>query len=291
MRRQKGNLAMVIDDYNHALEKRDYHKLLRRHGFEQGGIVTVRPHYEHYRGIAGFVQQSQPNTASVPKVLRQFMVPSSPTNALVSIDLAQADWNWLQALTLAPSMIAASKSGDVYRYVGSRLDLEGISLERQGLKRFVNSINYGRTASGLQREWNHRGYSYDAKAAIRAYRGMFPELAGFMTDVTKSRYPFVVDRFERHLNVGLTESQKAALPAQSGVAAFMKAFMVGVFEQRPSWIPVDMIRDMAIFEIPQSDVDKAESVAFAALDSAKATFEITKAFEGQSALHTQIIGG
>lgn len=224
MRRQKGDLAMAIDDYTHAIEKCDYHEMLRRYGVERGGILMVRLHYDHYRGIAGFVQQSQPNTASVPKVLRQFMVPSNPTDVLVSVDLAQADWNWLQALTLAPSMIAASESGDVYRYVGNRLEMEDISLERQDLKRFVNSLNYGRTAFGLQREWNHLGYKYDAKVAIQAYRSMFPELSGFMRDVTRSRYPFVVDWFERHLDVDLTNSQKAALPAQSGVAAFMKSF-------------------------------------------------------------------
>jgi|GEM_PF-4650125 len=287
--KSSGDFSLAVGDYLHAVNKRDAHKSLRRYGEEsQSGILSVKPRYEHYAGMAGFIQQSHPNTASVPKALREYMVPADNRNMIVSVDLAQADWNWLQALTLSPSMEAASQSGDVYGFVGNYLANNGIDLTRQDVKKFVNSLNYGRTIQGLQREWDHIGYDYDAVEAVGLYRQAFPELAAFMRDVSRSRRPFLVDRFRTGISVPLRASQRAALPAQSGVAAFIKSYMVGIFAINPTWIACDCIRDMVIFETPSMSKTEVTNVAFRALDMAKKQYGINNAFEGNNALHVHI---
>lgn len=288
----KDDFMVDVNNYMHAISKRDFHLRLKRYGkLSPPGIVSVLPRYDHYHGLAGFIQQSLPNTASVPKLLRNFMVPSNENFILVTIDLAQADWNWLQALTLAPSMKIASDTHDVYAYIGKRLSANDIVLPRQDVKKFVNSLNYGRKVKGLQREWDIIGYKYDAAKAIELYQEMFPELAVFMRDISRTKWPFVIDRYRRDIDIPLKPPQRAALPAQSGVAAFIKAYMVGIWKLQPSWIPVDVIRDMVIYEIPKSDRAIINENAYTALKIAKAQFNITNAYEGMTALHIKTNGG
>jgi hypothetical protein len=287
------DVVVTIDDYIHLLDKRDYHlRLIDSAIANNGGVVDVKPQYDHFKGLAGFIQQSNPNTASMPKQMRNYLVPSSKDYVLVTVDLAQADWNWLQALTLSPSMEAASASGDVYSYIGKALEAVGINLDRQTLKQFTNSLNYGRTAAGLAAAWSKFGYETDeANKAVQVYQDLFPELAAFMQLVKQSRYPFLIDSFATYItDVDLKPTQKAALPAQSGVAAFMKVFMVAIHRQS-DWIPIDVIRDMVIYEVPMAQRQEVDRVMRNALESAKSNFGITNSFGGAEALHISFIGG
>lgn len=223
---------------------------------EVDGTVHIIGKHEAYANIPMQISTRAPNTQSIPKWCRNYLV--APTGRrFVALDIGSAEPRALAGVADDEKLRMAISEG-LYESVGnSLLEHTGIIIPRKIVKRLFMGFLYGQSLTGVAATLAEisldTGYAHHIFYELQ---GLFPKSTSLLEQVSKMPVAYLQGSPSTINVLDKRPNQRRSYLASSIIAALVKRWATRLIELNPEiWIH-EIPRDALWLSIPESETDE-----------------------------------
>ena len=223
---------------------------------EVDGTVHIIGKHEAYANIPMQLTTRAPNTQSIPKWCRDYLV--APTGRrFVALDIGSAEPRALAGVADDEKLRMAISEG-LYESVGnSLLEHTGIVIPRKTVKRLFMGFLYGQSSKGVANTLSEMRLTNElTREVFLALQGLFPKSTSLLEKVSKMQVAFLQGRLSTIDVSDKRPNQRRSYLASSIIAALVKRWAVRLSEMNPTIWAHEIPRDALWVSISESETDE-----------------------------------
>ncbi|MDF8368586.1 hypothetical protein G9403_03060 [Weissella paramesenteroides] len=223
---------------------------------EVDGTVHIIGKHEAYANIPMQMSTRAPNTQSIPKWCRNYLV--APTGRrFVALDIGSAEPRALAGVANDETLRMAISEG-LYESVGnSLLEHTGIIIPRKLVKSLCMGFLYGQSSQGVGNTLSEMRLTNElTREVFLALQDFFQKSTSLLSQVSKMPVAYLQGRPSKIDVSDKRPNQRRSYLASSIIAALVKRWATRLIELNPEiWIH-EIPRDALWLSIPESETDE-----------------------------------
>ncbi|MGK4064360.1 hypothetical protein AB0Y39_10000 [Weissella paramesenteroides] len=222
---------------------------------EVDGTVHIIGKHEAYANIPMQMSTRAPNTQSIPKWCRNYLV--APTGRrFVALDIGSAEPRALAGVANDETLRMAISEG-LYESVGnSLLEHTGIIIPRKLVKSLCMGFLYGQSSQGVGNTLSEMRLTNElTREVFLALQDFFQKSTSLLSQVSKMPVAYLQGRPSKIDVSGKRPNQRRSYVASSIIAALVKRWAVRIIEINPTIWVHEIPRDALWLSIPESETD------------------------------------